>query len=212
MRNRGLVLRIFFSLALLFSCSVYAGFDPDLDSLQDFTGSSDFDLSGVVAGGSYGVTGSVSYAVYAPGEYSGSGEVDSSHYVYAYQIFNDTGNVPVGYLSIGLEPDTFVDNAFSADSFSESGLDIPAALSAQMAQEVVFLFHLDSIDSGEHSSLLLFTSLHAPIEGYATVSLGVLGGEAVALPTPNPEPTTLLLFAGGLMRLQLANRRRRFAA
>lgn len=212
MNNSGVFLRIFFATVSLFTCSVVAGFNPDINTMDGYTGSTDIDLSGAVGADSYNITGTIAYAVYEPGQYSGSVEIDEDHYVYAYQIFNDSGNVPIGYLSVGLTPGASAENVFSETLFSGSAADVDPAFYDRVAQEVLYLFSAESIGSGRHSYLLMFASPHAPVGGLGTVSLGSLGGQVVTLPVPIPEPMTLVLLATGLIQLRYAERRRRLVA
>lgn len=177
-----------------FTGSLFAGFDPDLE-LYD-SGIVQIDLSQIV-GGQSSDHGDIAWAVYAPGKYS---EDIADDYVYAYQLFNNSGEIVIGTFKVGVVTDAGIDVVdFSS---SPEGSDVDPALYVSMPQEVFYLFDGDGIVEGQHSSLLLFTSPYAPTDGFATVTLGASGSLDVSVPTPVPEPVTILLLAAGLVGLR----------
>ena len=177
--------------------------DPNaIDAWSDST-------SFAVVGDSFIFDGRVDYAVYEPGDYSGTVSFPVDEYVYAYQFFNDnTSNVVVDSFLVGLLKDVLVANVGSDTNapYGQTGGIMPSTQFI-LSQSVLYLFQGQDVDSGEHSVVLLFSSEFMPIMGSGLISGGVLGGTAVALPTPVPEPITVVLLGmGALMALHRKKR------
>lgn len=137
--------------------------------------------------------GYVDYAVYAPGDYLGSLSFPDK-FVYCYQIFNLPTSTPVSTFSVDLIPDTTAVSAFT-DSASVSGApggSIPVSLVSDI--RVSYIFGRNAVLANQHSAVLLFTSDSAPTFGNGLLTGTVAGSFALELPTPIPEPSTLLLF------------------
>jgi hypothetical protein len=148
------------------------------------------------AGAGSALSGSLDYAVYAPNHYSGSLSLPSDEYVYCYQVFDSpSSTVNIDYFSVGLYPGVTVGNlAYDpAHPVAVSGGKNPLA-EFLLSQTVLYLFPVSPITPNSHSSVLLFTSEEAPTMAFGVVSGGYTGGAVVSLPTPIPEPATLLLF------------------
>lgn len=146
--------------------------------------------------------GSIDYAVFAPGQYSGTTVFPSSDYVYAYRVWNDAmSNVSIDFFSVGLEANAIVGNL----TYEAVAGDIIPGYQAILSETVLNLFFGSAgpITSGKHSAILLFSSPMRPIQGFGTVSGGFTGGEIVSLAAPIPEPATLTLLAlGGLFSIR----------
>lgn len=154
------------------------------------------------------INGFVDYAVYAPGDYSGSINFNDDLYVYAYQVSNSSSStVGIDYFSVGLSPDAQVPNVAydPAMSFAIPGGSNPT-MHFKLPESVIYLYLTDNIGAGERSMTLLFTSNYGPEMSYGYVSGGVAGGENFSLPSPVPEPATFTLIGAGAL---LAFRRRR---
>ena len=82
-----LVFSIVFSVAA--GCA-FAGFNSSLDPLE--SGVVEFTAKKFVGGTEYDFDADVEYAIYSPGEYSGSVSMPSDQYVYAYQITNNSSS------------------------------------------------------------------------------------------------------------------------
>jgi len=178
--------------------------------------------------GTNGVTtlmADVDYAVYAPGQFSLSNALgdpldpsSGTQYVYAYEIFNDVGgNTFSRNLSIAILGDIpgIVQN-LSDDATTPEGGVVPNLI--QFVPEnppftnVKWTFNDPVIAVGQHSDILLFTSPFGP----HFLTAGMQGGSATVatapLPSPTPEPTTILLGclgAGALLASRLVRRQRR---
>lgn len=159
----------------------------------------------------------VEYAVYLPGDYEDAGGNDPSNgeeYVYAYQIFNDLGgNVPVLYFSVGLDPEADP-NDIDWDDGSGTPYGIEPTdydFSGDPPNSAVWGFWDDTIDppgeeEGDYSAVLFFTSPNGPQWAPASVMDSGLSNMQ-SLPSPLPEPATLVLMALGGVGLLLTRRR-----
>ena len=138
--------------------------------------------------------GYVDYAVYAPGDYTGSLSFPDK-FVYCYQIFNLPTSAAVSVFSVVLIPGASVVGAFT-DSASTTGVpggSIPVPLSSALM--VSYFFGRNTVPANQHSTVLLFASDMAPTLGTATLTNFQSVSVGIQLPAPIPEPTTLLLFA-----------------
>jgi hypothetical protein len=206
------------SLSFLFVTALFtpnAAATLDLSgTVSGFTGFSNFEVEQTIGGTDYLFGGQVDYAVYEPDSYSGSISFPDDEYVYAYQFFNSNdSDVAVNVFSVGLSPSLPVDSAGNASFdilFGEPGGIPPTDQSVEPQSLVLYLFLSatgQSVGSGDHSAVLLFSSESGPTMGFGSISGGVLGSTAVELPTPIPEPATLvLLLAGSLIALKRKRR------
>ena len=171
-----------------------ATLSTDSHAIHDFNGQSTFSGPALV--------GHIDYAVYAPGHYTGSLTLPSDKYVYCYQLFDDPGStVNIDSFYVGLYPSmssTIGNVGFdSADPYAVLGGTNPFAQYI-LSQSVLYLFAATPISTGQHSTVLLFTSDAAPIMGSGVVSSGFAGGTVVSIPTVIPEPATLLILTLGV--------------
>jgi len=153
------------------------------------------------------------YAVFLPGDYGGSDPSGGSEYVYAYQVFNtDSSTVGICVLTIGLDPLADAGNiGHDLAGPGEAGgvcpdlcVISPTSASARWAFGWV---GGSEIGVGEHSAVLLFTSPDEPKWSCAVVADGGLPVPAGTLPSPVPEPTSLLLLVAGALAAHARRRR-----
>ncbi len=194
----------------LFSSSAWAGMlADDANALAAWRGN-------VLTSHTYGgVTLDVDlqYAVYDIGQYPGVDPSGGTELVYAYQIFNEAAStVGVTVLSVGLGADHGAGNVGFDASVGAPGIagGVAPDISTIGSSSALWAFgwlNGSEIDPGKHSAVLLFTSPNGPQLNSATLTDGGLplpGGE---VPSPTPEPTSLVLLAAGMIGL-LRKRRR----
>lgn len=156
-------------------------------------------FSGTLGGTAISVN--VEYAVYSPGTYAGyiPASLSGSKYIYAYQLFNTAASsIPVNLFSVGLNTGAVnlaTDQCWSDSSYGTLGGIASTGFTGfttSSQQEASYGFFLGSIGQGQHSTVLLFSSDFDPVfDGY-----GTLGGALGVLPTPVPEPSTIILLGG----------------
>jgi len=153
------------------------------------------------------------YAVYAPGQYPGTDPSVGADYVYAYEIFNTLNPASVGVtmLTVGLAPGSGAHYAgFTSGPPGQLGGAGPAQprIGATSAR---WYFFINPVDYGEDSFTLRFTSPYGPRWMTASVDDGGLSADA-PMPSPMPEPATLVLLSAGLASTILVRRRRAAAS
>lgn len=152
----------------------------------------------------------VDYAVYAPSQYPGDHADKDTHYIYAYQLFNDTeSDVTMSSLSIGLASGAGAANAWYDDTYGVSGGDIPYVswlLPLGDPNSTSVVWHGSWIP-GNYSTVLLFSSPYTYTFDSATVMNGG-DGDTQSLPSPLPEPATMILLCGGAVPILLRYRRK----
>jgi len=160
------------------------------------------------------LTGQIDFAVYE--EYPGNPLTDGD-YVYAYQISNYCeSEVSIDSFSLGLSEDSAVvdigfDTTASGEIEPSYSYFSPDTENPQSALFVFFPSYLPYgsgvVKSGEESAILLFSSDNAP-----TNLFGVIEGGSISvtkqLPSPTPEPATVLLLGIGGAFLTLTRARR----
>jgi hypothetical protein len=152
----------------------------------------------------------VEYCVYAPGgfgsSYPGQDPSGGARYVFAYRVLNNLDPYPyppeeldggvkgsVNTLSVGL---TDGDECASDITYVADGGNAPSSMSINPSSAMWnFVGAAYQIDYGETSEILIFTSPVVPSWDNASVS-----GEwsdTQQLPSPAPEPASLVLLAAG---------------
>jgi hypothetical protein len=145
----------------------------------------------------------IDYAVYAPGDYSGSLSFPADQYVYCYQLFNDSTSVSnIASFTIDLGTDLITYNPYydsASGSGASGGLILPGTTVPSVSQNIIsYNFGRNAISVNQHSAVLLFTSDFAPA---LTINAGTVRDTLVGdrftmqLPTPTPEPASVLLLA-----------------
>jgi hypothetical protein len=183
---------IILAALLVYAQSASAALWEDPAAMPSYQGSVHFSTG-------LALNGFVDYAVYAPGDYSGSISFNDDLYVYAYQVSNGASStVGIDYFSVGLSPDVQVPNVAYDPAMSYAISEgINPTMHFKLPESVIYLYLTDNIGAGERSMTLLFTSNDGPAMSYGYVSGGVTGGENVSLPSPVPEPATFGLLIGG---------------
>ena len=165
-----------------------------ISGYNDFTSFSENLVDGTI------IEATVDYAVYDKGQYPGT--VPSGlggKYIYAYQVFNETSsNINIDFFSVGLKPGA-IDLA-TDQSWDDSAYALPGGISCTIfidfigspAEKAGFAFFAGPIGIGQHSEVLLFSSDYEPMYYYGIVAGGALG----KLPSPIPEPGTIILLSG----------------
>lgn len=157
----------------------------------------------------------VEYAVYAPGTFNGSAVLGApadpsggTDYVYAYEMINSGTQLQrtIGELSVGFDGNTAAHNLGVLAGVPAAGISPSSSsfipVSAPFAS-ATWIYNTE-LTSGQSSVVLLFTSPNAPHFYNASVLGGGLGNQQL-LPSPVPEPGTLMMLSGiALFALQSA--------
>ena len=186
-------------VVLVLAVSVQAGvLDGNSGAYINWTGSVAFDNGS-------GISGTMDYCVFRPGQFSDSGYTQGpSQFVYAYQLFS-TGTDALSSFAM------MVQNAAHTPG---TMADLPGvgALSSIISAgaEVEWVFDSPGINTGQNSVGLVFQSPNIPEWLLGTVVDG--GGFAYAYPLPAPsteipEPATMLLLGAGGAMAMLRRRR-----
>jgi len=145
-------------------------------------------------------TADVDYAVYAPTKYPGSHPDSSSKYIYAYQVFNDSGSTDtLASLTISLLAGAGAANPDDDSTYAVLG-GVAPLLSRLAGSPATSVQWVVDVDAGEHSTVLLFSSPYTYTFAAATLADGGVG-DTRTLPTPLPEPATISLLVIGAAAL-----------
>jgi hypothetical protein len=190
-------------LVLLFGESSSAGFAGILnghpDALPGWTGSVAFDNGG-------GLEGDLDFAVFTAADFTtnfaGLGYAPGDTYVYTYQLIN---SVDAGTDAISTEVIGIVNPANTIGTFDIG--DVNASSAGFVGGNAQWLFNPE-LTLGMSSWGLAFSSPVGPMNGLA---LTVDGGASVlvsGVPTPAPEPGSLILLVFGGISLYLLRSRK----
>ena len=202
----------------------YLQVDPDamLQGYQEYVGDS---LFGAIPA-SYSFHAYVDYAVYdkskfgsTPGSpFEGLDPSGGTEYVYAYQIVN-TGKVShtadVSMFTVGtdLQEVSIVTNLadpYTSNPPHPAGTGESPNPGTDLGTSVAWSYPFsNAVSVGEKSTILLFTSPIPPDLDTATLEGGMLSLDTQHLPSPVPEPGSLMLLvvaAAALLLLRVARR------
>jgi hypothetical protein len=211
MHARGTVIRAITAMALLQLSSVaLAGpLATDATALPGWFGSKNFVGANF---SSVPITATIDYAVYAPGDFSVSPALQGTlmnpssppdpsggaHYVYAYQIHTTSlqgvkdltigltaGAVALGSTNIG---NYSFDPEFGSAPSTSTFIEVPAVrvANAKFTRTALVL-------QNTHSTILYFTSEYGPQWFQSSIGGGGSFLAQETLPSPVPEPATLVL-------------------
>ncbi len=213
LQNIGCVRRILAVVVVLMAGLPAAGgylqVDPDamLQGYQEYIGDS-------MMGAPYSFHAYVDYAVYdkskfgsTPGSpFEGLDPSGGDDYVYAYQIVNSGDLLRTGDISL-FTVGTHLYDAQSIASLADpytnnpphpAGTGEPPNPGASLGSSVAWSYPLsNTLAVGEKSTILLFTSPSVPGLDTATLEGGILALDTNNLPSPVPEPGTLVLLVVG---------------
>jgi PEP-CTERM motif len=171
-----------------------------------------FSISG--GGTTFEISASVQYAVYNPGKFdlsfgAGADPSNGSQYVYAYQVYNTGANGPttvaeaISFFSVGLGANANAQNIEALPLVNGNFGQLPSSESfgGSPPNSAGWFYSVTPLGLAAQSQILLFTSPHGP----TYQSSGVTGNGLSAsqpLPSPAPEPSSvILLVMGGLVAL-----------
>ncbi|MCX5633143.1 MAG: hypothetical protein NTW93_05685 [Phycisphaerae bacterium] len=199
MKNIKAKIIFLFVCVSVFAVCAEASLYNDSDAMADFKNKTSFSIT--MSGKT--LKADVEYAVYSPGDYPGDDLTDGSEYIYAYQIFNSTqSNVATDFFSVGLIDSSYADYIYTDTTYGTPGGKDPFAFS--FPQSAAYVFIGTSLNPGQWSDVLIFSSTHLPTIGFGTVSGGGLSGMgSLATPSVLPEPATILFIAPTIFILRI---------
>ena len=144
------------------------------------------------------LSGSIDCAVYE--SYQGNAQLDGQ-YVYAYQIFSSGSNVSIDSFSVAIFENAGVLGITYDDPEQIGGVNpsyVYFSPDQQTAQSAAYVFlplpgFPGVIPIGGKSTVLLFSSNNVPTRGFGIIEGGSAAGVVNNLPTPVPEPATIVL-------------------
>jgi hypothetical protein len=144
------------------------------------------------------LSGSIECAVY--NNYQGNAQLAGT-YVYAYQIFSSGSNVSIDSFSVAIFENADVLSITYDDPEQTGGVNPSFAYFSPdqpTAQSAAYVFLPWSpfpgvIPNGGKSTVLLFSSNNVPNRGFGIIEGGSAAGVVNNLPTPVPEPATIVL-------------------
>ena len=145
----------------------------------------------------------IEYAVYNLGAYPGSDPSGGTKLIYAYQIFNNINPVSVNVtnFTVKLIPGSSHYTINDDPGYGILG-GVAPIVSGFTATSAAWNFLGNTVDYGEYSTVLFFTSLDIPVMDSAQVDDSGISA-AGQLPTPSgvpiPEPSIIVSVLGGIL-------------
>jgi hypothetical protein len=189
----------------------------DPNALPNWQGT--LNLNGTSPDGTKNIHVNIDYAVYTPttdpvggnfnSTFPGQDPSNGSKYVYAYQLFNigTTGDAKIMSFTVGLDGDIYESPA-NINSFNNPNLPLGVTplnmqLSGSPPTSAIWNYTMSNIGLGGRSKILMFTSPRGPEWDFSSIIGTSATGATGYLPSPVPEPATLLILgvAGSLFLL-----------
>jgi hypothetical protein len=153
--------------------------------------------------------GYIDYAVYAPGDFTGSTPFPAGKYAYCYQIFDSSTSSPIGRFTLDLDSGV---TAYSPGSFAFSSGDIKPNDKSFDAPIVTYFFNTrtTNIAANHNSYVLFYAGDFGPETGSGTIFGALNGSVSVQIPAPTPEPASIFLLAlaaPALLKIRGRNRK-----
>jgi hypothetical protein len=198
--NRAIGCFVLFAIIGFVAMPAYGAVNTLGTPLSGWTGSTSF-----VSSVNPNLTGYVEWAVYGPGPgdfnpsfYSGDTYTPTpNEYVYAYQIFNlGSDNISKYWIPLEGQADNIGFFRESSDTF---GLGVmPNPTFTGISESAIFSFIDHTIGPGQNSAILVFSSISPPIKSDSFIKDGGTTAEVLPVPTPVPEPASVLVWLFGL--------------
>ncbi len=170
--------------------------------------------SAAISSGDGGLTATIDYSVYAPGVYPGDANLPTSgEFLYAYQIYV-TGVAPMSSYTVGLLSSNEANNDNHDPTYGDPAGQVPdsSSFAGVPIDQVTWAWDPnDMVLTGEHSDVLLYSSVNAPRWFIGTVQDSGKAGSGL-VPSPSdviPEPATLSLLALGAVAVIRRRRMRK---
>jgi len=136
--------------------------------------------------------GYVDYAVYSPGDFTGSDSFPDEFF-YCYQIFDSPTSSNIGRFTVNLDPG---ETAYFADSFVFSEGDIGPITEFISPTTVTYLFNSSyRITANHNSSVLFFAADSGSVINSVIITGTITGSVSFQIPTMTPEPASVLFLS-----------------